>query len=38
VKAELTIPLPRLRDPLSLECLEWQRTILRHLTRGTDGP
>jgi ABC-type nitrate/sulfonate/bicarbonate transport system ATPase subunit len=38
VKAELTIPLPRLRDPLSLECLEWQRTILRHLTSGTDGP
>ena len=36
VKAEVTIPLPRLRDPLSLEFLEWQRVLRGHLTSDTD--
>jgi NitT/TauT family transport system ATP-binding protein len=36
VKAEVTIPLPRLRDPLSLEFLEWQRVLRGHLTCDTD--
>ena len=36
VKAEVTIPLPRLRDPLSLEFLEWQRALRGHLTSDTD--
>ena len=35
MKAELTIPLPRPRDPLSVEFLEWQRALLRQLTNGT---
>ena len=34
VKAELVIPLPRPRDLLSVECLEWQRALLRQLTNG----
>jgi len=35
MKTELTIPLPRPRDPLSVEFLEWQRALLRQLTKGT---
>jgi NitT/TauT family transport system ATP-binding protein len=35
VTAELAIPLPRLRDPLAAECLEWQRAVRSHLANGT---
>jgi NitT/TauT family transport system ATP-binding protein len=31
VKAEIRIPLPRPRDPLSAEFLEWQKVLLREL-------
>jgi ABC-type nitrate/sulfonate/bicarbonate transport system ATPase subunit len=31
VKAEIKIPLPRPRDPLSPEFLEWQKVLLREL-------
>jgi NitT/TauT family transport system ATP-binding protein len=31
VKAEIKIPLPRPRDPLSAEFLEWQKILLREL-------
>jgi ABC-type nitrate/sulfonate/bicarbonate transport system ATPase subunit len=31
VKAEIKIPLPRPRDPLSAEFLEWQKVLLREL-------
>ena len=31
VKAEIKIPLPRPRDPLSAEFLEWQKILLGHL-------
>ena len=32
VKADLAIPLPRPRDPLSVEFLDCQKLLLRHLT------
>jgi len=32
VKAELPIRLSRPRDPLSVEFLEYQKELLRHLT------
>src|SRR6478672_11948790 len=31
IKAEIRIPLPRPRDPLSPEFLDWQKTLLREL-------
>ena len=31
VKAEIAIRLPRPRDPLSVEFLEYQKQLLRHL-------
>jgi NitT/TauT family transport system ATP-binding protein len=31
VKTELRIRLPRPRDPLSVEFLEYQKSLLRHL-------
>jgi ABC-type nitrate/sulfonate/bicarbonate transport system ATPase subunit len=34
VKAELPIPLPRHRDPLAPECLQWQRAIQSYLVNG----
>ncbi len=37
VMAELAIPLPRLRDPLGPECLEWQRAVRSHLANGAGG-
>jgi len=33
IKAEVTIRLPRPRDPLSVEFLEHQKELMRHLTR-----
>jgi ABC-type nitrate/sulfonate/bicarbonate transport system ATPase subunit len=35
VKAEIPIRLPRLRDPLSMEFLEQQKELLRHLGEHT---
>jgi ABC-type nitrate/sulfonate/bicarbonate transport system ATPase subunit len=32
VKAEVRISLPRPRDPLSVEFLEYQKALLRHLS------
>ncbi|HSB72162.1 MAG TPA: ABC transporter ATP-binding protein [Candidatus Methylomirabilis sp.] len=37
VKTDLHIPLPRLRDALSVEFLEYQKEVIRHLT-GQDEP
>ena len=37
VKTELRIPLPRMRDALSVEFLEYQKEVIRHLT-GRDEP
>ncbi len=37
VKAEIKIPLPRPRDPLSPEFLEWQRVLLRELGQDVDS-
>jgi len=34
VKAEIKIPLPRPRDPLSVEFLDFQKELLRHLGHG----
>jgi ABC-type nitrate/sulfonate/bicarbonate transport system ATPase subunit len=31
IKAEIRIPLPRPRDPLSPEFLDWQKRLLREL-------
>jgi ABC-type nitrate/sulfonate/bicarbonate transport system ATPase subunit len=31
IKAEIRIPLPRPRDPLSVEFLDFQKELLRHL-------
>jgi ABC-type nitrate/sulfonate/bicarbonate transport system ATPase subunit len=36
VKAEIRIPLPRPRDPLSPEFLEWQKILLRELGQDVD--
>jgi NitT/TauT family transport system ATP-binding protein len=36
VKCEITIPLPRPRDPLSVPFLECQKDLLRHLGGGHD--
>jgi NitT/TauT family transport system ATP-binding protein len=35
VKTEVKISLPRPRDPLSAEFLEWQKVLLRHLGQDT---
>src|SRR6476620_2761012 len=35
VKAEIRIPLPRPRDPLSIEFLDFQKMLLRHLGHET---
>jgi len=35
--AGVTIPLPRLRDPLGPECPAWQRAVRSHLANGTEG-
>jgi NitT/TauT family transport system ATP-binding protein len=37
VKTELKVTLPRLRDPLLVEFLEYQRAVIAHLTTSTDG-
>ncbi len=37
VRAELWIPLPRMRDTLAMEFLEYQKQVIRHL-RGCDEP
>ena len=37
VKADIRIPLERPRDPLSVEFLEWQKNLLRHLGHETAG-
>jgi NitT/TauT family transport system ATP-binding protein len=37
VKAELKVTLPRIRDPLRLEFLEYQREVIAHLTGSADG-
>jgi NitT/TauT family transport system ATP-binding protein len=36
VKAELKVALPRMRDPLVVEFLEYQREVITHLTGSTD--
>jgi ABC-type nitrate/sulfonate/bicarbonate transport system ATPase subunit len=35
VQAEIAIRLPRPRDPLSMEFLEYQKELLRHLGQAT---
>jgi NitT/TauT family transport system ATP-binding protein len=37
IKAEIRIPLPRPRDPLSVEFLNFQKDLLRHLGHATDA-
>ena len=37
VKTELKVTLPRLRDPLLVEFLEYQREVIAHLTARDDG-
>jgi len=37
IKAEIRIPLPRPRDPLSVEFLDFQKDLLRHLGHATDA-
>jgi NitT/TauT family transport system ATP-binding protein len=37
VKAEVKIPLPRPRDPLSAEFLEWQKILLRELGQDVEA-
>jgi ABC-type nitrate/sulfonate/bicarbonate transport system ATPase subunit len=37
VKCEITIPLPRPRDPLSIPFLECQKDLLRHLGGAGDA-
>jgi ABC-type nitrate/sulfonate/bicarbonate transport system ATPase subunit len=37
VKAEIRIPLPRPRDPLSPEFLEWQKVLLRELGQDVEA-
>jgi ABC-type nitrate/sulfonate/bicarbonate transport system ATPase subunit len=37
VKAEIKIPLPRPRDPLSAEFLEWQKVLLRELGQDVEA-
>jgi NitT/TauT family transport system ATP-binding protein len=37
VKAEIRIPLPRPRDPLSPEFLEWQKILLRELGQDVEA-
>ena len=37
VKTELKVTLPRLRDPLLVEFLEYQREVIAHLTTRDDG-
>jgi hypothetical protein len=36
VKTELKVTLPRLRDPLLVEFLEYQREVIAHLTGSSD--
>jgi NitT/TauT family transport system ATP-binding protein len=38
VKTELQITLPRIRDPLRVEFLEYQREVIAHLTGSPDRP
>ena len=38
VRAELPIGLPRMRDPLRVEFLEYQREVIAHLTRPAERP
>jgi ABC-type nitrate/sulfonate/bicarbonate transport system ATPase subunit len=38
VKTELKITLPRMRDPLQVEVLEYQREVIAHLTGSPDRP
>jgi ABC-type nitrate/sulfonate/bicarbonate transport system ATPase subunit len=38
VKTELKITLPRMRDPLQVEFLEYQREVIAHLTGSPDRP
>jgi NitT/TauT family transport system ATP-binding protein len=38
VKTELPITLPRIRDPLRVEFLEYQREVIAHLTGSPDRP
>jgi NitT/TauT family transport system ATP-binding protein len=35
VKTEIRIPLPRPRDPLSVEFLDFQKELLHHLSHKT---
>jgi NitT/TauT family transport system ATP-binding protein len=37
VKAELRVALPRMRDPLRVEFLEYQREVIAHLTGRPEG-
>jgi ABC-type nitrate/sulfonate/bicarbonate transport system ATPase subunit len=37
IKAEVPVRLARPRDPLSVEFLEHQKTLLRHLTQKEEG-
>jgi NitT/TauT family transport system ATP-binding protein len=38
IKTELPITLARPRDPLSVEFLEYQKALLRHLGEQPDDP
>jgi NitT/TauT family transport system ATP-binding protein len=38
VKADVPVRLPRPRDPLSVEFLEHQKALLRHLTEKETEP
>ncbi len=38
IRAEVPVRLPRPRDPLSVEFLEHQKMLLRHLTQKEEGP
>jgi len=37
IKTEIRIPLPRPRDPLSVQFLDFQKDLLRHLGHATDA-
>lgn len=37
VKTELPIGLPRMRDPLRVEFLDYQRAVIAHLTGHPEG-
>jgi NitT/TauT family transport system ATP-binding protein len=38
VKATISVTLPRPRDPLSVEFLDYQKQLLRHLGQGSERP